>query len=180
MRQHNSARQRGDSPKKRLLVDASRGRRDASRIPARFLGVVRCDVPRVRLDVLRVRRASVRPRSPGLVAQGESVRLTRGRSLVRSQPGPQESHLETGGFFRFWRRLKARARSGRSFCAGFRPSRAASLSDHPMLSRLLSAAKWSCRKCCVAVAADRIRAGQASSYCGALQGSKRVLAEGRP
>ena len=25
---------------------------------------------------------------PGLVAQGESVRLTRGRSLVRSQSGP--------------------------------------------------------------------------------------------
>ena len=27
---------------------------------------------------------------PGLVAQGESVRLTRGRSLVRSQSGPQQ------------------------------------------------------------------------------------------
>jgi hypothetical protein len=29
---------------------------------------------------------------PGLVAQGESVRLTRGRSLVRSQSGPQRIH----------------------------------------------------------------------------------------
>ena len=43
----------------------------------------------------RCSRASLRRRStctvefPGLVAQGESVRLTRGRSLVRSQSGPQ-------------------------------------------------------------------------------------------
>jgi hypothetical protein len=29
---------------------------------------------------------------PGLVAQGESVRLTRGRSLVRSQSGPLRIH----------------------------------------------------------------------------------------
>ena len=37
-------------------------------------------------------RANLRPRSPlgaGPVAQWESVRFTRGRSLVRSQPGPQ-------------------------------------------------------------------------------------------
>ena len=36
-------------------------------------------------------RANLRRRSPlgtGLVAQGESARLTRGRSLVRTQPGP--------------------------------------------------------------------------------------------
>jgi hypothetical protein len=33
-------------------------------------------------------RASLRPRSAGPVAQWESVRFTRGRSLVRSQPGP--------------------------------------------------------------------------------------------
>ena len=39
-------------------------------------------------------RANLRPRSPlgaGPVAQWESVRFTRGRSLVRSQPGPPES-----------------------------------------------------------------------------------------
>ena len=42
----------------------------------------------------RPARASLRPRSPvgaGPVAQWESVRFTRGRSLVRSQPGPQAS-----------------------------------------------------------------------------------------
>jgi hypothetical protein len=36
--------------------------------------------------------------SPGLVAQGESVRLTRGRSLVRSQPGPPPSSQVRRGF----------------------------------------------------------------------------------
>src|SRR5437588_6244336 len=38
-----------------------------------------------------VMRANLRPRSPlgtGLVAQWKSARLTRGRSLVRTQPGP--------------------------------------------------------------------------------------------
>ena len=48
-----------------------------------------------RIRVQRLVRASLLRRStcsvglPGLVAQGESVRLTRGRSLVRSQSGPQ-------------------------------------------------------------------------------------------
>jgi hypothetical protein len=45
-------------------------------------------------------RASVRRRStPGLVAQWESVRLTRGRSLVRYQPGPPQKSQMRSGFF---------------------------------------------------------------------------------
>src|SRR5436305_3697348 len=40
--------------------------------------------PRVNLQ----RRSTCSVELPGLVAQGESVRLTRGRSLVRSQSGP--------------------------------------------------------------------------------------------
>jgi hypothetical protein len=36
-----------------------------------------------------LRRSTCSVGLPGLVAQGESVRLTRGRSLVRSQSGPQ-------------------------------------------------------------------------------------------
>ena len=43
-------------------------------------------------------RASLPPRSPlgaGPVAQWKSVRFTRGRSLVRSQPGPQASSSNT-------------------------------------------------------------------------------------
>src|SRR5262245_24100658 len=46
-------------------------------------------------------RASLRRRSPvgiGPVAQWESVRFTRGRSLVRSQPGPP-SDLRERGFY---------------------------------------------------------------------------------
>jgi GAF domain-containing protein len=43
--------------------------------------------PRVNLQ----RRSTCSVELPGLVAQGESVRLTRGRSLVRSQSGPLHS-----------------------------------------------------------------------------------------
>ncbi len=43
------------------------------------------------IPVPRRRRASLPPRSHGLVAQWESVRLTRGRSLVRTQPGPPQT-----------------------------------------------------------------------------------------
>src|SRR5258708_14624501 len=35
-------------------------------------------------------------RPPGLVAQWESVRLTRGRSLVRNQPGPPQKAADKG------------------------------------------------------------------------------------
>src|ERR1700756_4897686 len=44
-------------------------------------------------SAVRLARANLRRRSPlgaGPVAQWESVRFTRGRSLVRSQPGPHE------------------------------------------------------------------------------------------
>ncbi len=55
---------------------------------------------RRRWRVLRWRyRASVRRRSPlgaGPVAQWKSVRFTRGRSLVRSQPGPQSIFAAKG------------------------------------------------------------------------------------
>lgn len=44
-----------------------------------------------RLSVSHPVRVSLRRRLTGLVAQRESVRLTRGRSLVRSQSGPQNS-----------------------------------------------------------------------------------------
>ncbi len=45
-------------------------------------------IRRIPIRVWPGMRASVRRRSHGLVAQWESVRLTRGRSLVRTQPGP--------------------------------------------------------------------------------------------
>ena len=44
---------------------------------------------------------------PGLVAQWESVRLTRGRSLVRNQPGPQAKRPVQGLFFRVIRAMVA-------------------------------------------------------------------------
>jgi hypothetical protein len=50
-------------------------------------------------------RANLRRHSPlgaGPVAQWESVRFTRGRSLVRSQPGPQLSVLVKGGSIRWF------------------------------------------------------------------------------
>jgi hypothetical protein len=48
-------------------------------------------VTRTVLSAGTATRANLRPRSPlgtGLVAQWKSARLTRGRSLVRTQPGP--------------------------------------------------------------------------------------------
>src|SRR5436305_11178799 len=56
---------------------------------------------RAALSVGRQVRANLRPRSPlgtGLVAQWKSARLTRGRSLVRTQPGPP--HTITGAALR--------------------------------------------------------------------------------
>src|SRR5258707_10211086 len=42
---------------------------------------------------------------PGLVAQWESVRLTRGRSLVRNQPGPPQKAADKGPISRLGGRL---------------------------------------------------------------------------
>lgn len=50
-------------------------------------------------DVVRPVRLRIDAARPGLVAQRESVRLTRGRSLVRSQSGPQHKAAVQRVFF---------------------------------------------------------------------------------
>jgi hypothetical protein len=61
-----------------------------ARVSAEML--VRCGSDRLIQD-RRTMPGSLRPRSAGPVAQWESVRFTRGRSLVRSQPGPLSKGL---------------------------------------------------------------------------------------
>ena len=61
----------------------------ARRKPAAYaLGRVLADSGRESSRASLRRRSTCFGRAPGLVAQRESVRLTRGRSLVRSQSGP--------------------------------------------------------------------------------------------
>jgi hypothetical protein len=65
----------------------------------------------------------VRPLGAGPVAQWKSVRFTRGRSLVRSQPGPQTSVQVTGFSVCDFRSL---AHDGPGLSAVYPPSRSSS------------------------------------------------------